>query len=221
MGTCFGAAWEVYVQGAFLAWERVLAHCRERITVARGERGKTPVAAHIVPHAVFLQAQCRPNAAPCRLSTTQTPLLAVLLQAKCSSVPSFHRPNAAPCRLFAAHTPQYAVFSQPTRRSTPTFHRPNAAVCRLFAAQTHSPAVFSQPKRSRTPSFRRLFASFNVHKFSIWTTDDIALRYSLTCYNVFTYQNSGKNVSVGPRDMFATCCFFLTSTNMVQCNQSC
>lgn len=60
MEMCFGAAWEVYVQGAFLAWERVLAHCRER--------GKTPVTSHIVPpvaacrlfagemqsHAVFL-----------------------------------------------------------------------------------------------------------------------------------------------------------------------
>lgn len=47
MEMCFGAAWEVYVQGAFLAWERVLAHCRER--------GKTPVAARIPP----LAAVCR------------------------------------------------------------------------------------------------------------------------------------------------------------------
>lgn len=131
MEMCFGAAWEVYVQGAFLAWERVLAHCRER--------GKTPVAARIPPPAAFLP---------------------------------------------------------PKRSSVPCYCSPNAAG-------------------------RRLFASFLLHKFSIWTTDDISLRYVLTCYNVFTYQNSGKNVSVGPRDMFATCCFFLTSTNMVQCNQSC
>ena len=213
MGTCFGAAWEVYVQGAFLAWERVLAHCRER--------GKTPVAARIPPHAVLLQAQCRPNAAPCHLSTTQTPLLAVLLQAKCSSVPSFCNPNAFACRLSTAPAPPPAVLLQAKCSSVPSFHRSNAAPWRLFATQTQPHAVFPPPKCSSVPSFRRLFASFNVHKFSIWTTDDIALRYSLTCYNVFTYQNSGKNVSVGPRDMFATCCFFLTSTNMVQCNQSC
>ena len=163
MEMCFGAAWEVYVQGAFLAWERVLAHCRER--------GKTPVAARISPPAAFLPP-------------------------KRSSVPSFRSPNAAPCRVIAAQTPPAAVFSQPKCSSVPCYCSPNAAG-------------------------RRLFARFNVHKFFIWTTDDISLRYVLTCYNVFTYQNSGKNVSVGPRDMFATCCFFLTSTNMVQCNQSC
>ena len=52
------------MQGAFLAWERVAAargergsaRCGERVAVARGERGKTPGAAHIAPHAVFLQA---------------------------------------------------------------------------------------------------------------------------------------------------------------------
>ena len=179
---------KLHVQGAFLAWERVLAR--------RGERGKTPVAARIPSHAVLLQAQCRPNAAPCRLFATQTPLLAVLLQAKCCRIPSFHRSNAAACRLSTAQMQLRGAFLQPKRIRPPSFRNPNAAA-------------------------RRLFASFNVHKFSIWTTDDIALRYSLTCYNVFTYQNSGKNVSVGPRDMFATCCFFLTSTNMVQCNQSC
>ena len=160
---CFGAAWEVYVQGAFLAWERVFAHCRER--------GKTPVAARIPPPAAFLPP-------------------------KRSSVPSFRSPNVAPCRVIAAQTPPAAVFLQVKCSSVPSFRSPNAAGCRLFAR-------------------------FNVHKFFIWTTDDISLRYVLTCYNVFTYQNSGKNVSVGPRDMFATCCFFLTSTNMVQCNQSC
>lgn len=138
----------------------------------------------------------------------------LLLQHVFRRMPCYCRRNVAQMQLRGA-------FLQPTRRSTPSFHRPNAAAYRLSTAQMQLRAVFSQLKRSRTPSFRRLFASFNVHKFSIWTTDDIALRYSLTCYNVFTYQNSGKNVSVGPRDMFATCCFFLTSTNMVQCNQSC
>gem|GEM_PF-5616882 len=151
------------MQGAFLAWERVLAHCRER--------DKTPVAARIPPPAAFLPP-------------------------KRSSVPSFRSPNVAPCRVIAAQTPPAAVFLQVKCSSVPSFRSPNAAGCRLFAR-------------------------FNVHKFFIWTTDDISLRYVLTCYNVFTYQNSGKNVSVGPRDMFATCCFFLTSTNMVQCNQSC
>ena len=149
------------------------------------------------------------------------PFFAGAMSPKCSSVPSFHRPNAAACRLSTAQTQPHTVFPPPKCSSVPCYCRRNAAAYRLFAAQTQPHAVFSQPKRSRTPPFRRLFASFNVHKFSIWTTDDIALRYSLTCYNVFTYQNSGKNVSVGPRDMFATCCFFLTSTNMVQCNQSC
>lgn len=55
---------KLHMQGAFLAWERVAAargergsaRCGERVAVARGERGKTPGAAHIAPHAVFLQA---------------------------------------------------------------------------------------------------------------------------------------------------------------------
>ena len=142
--------------------------------------------------------------------------------------PCYCRRNAAAYRLSTAQMPPRAVFPPPKRSSVAPFCNPHAAVHRLSTAQMQLRGAFLQPKRIRPPSFRnpnaaarRLFASFNVHKFSIWTTDDIALRYSLTCYNVFTYQNSGKNVSVGPRDMFATCCFFLTSTNMVQCNQSC
>lgn len=145
----------------------------------------------------------------------------LLLQHVFRRLPCYCRRNAAPCHLSTTQTPLLAVLLQAKCCRIPSFHRSNAAACRLSTAQMQLRAVFSQLKRSRAPSFRRLFASFNVHKFSIWTTDDIALRYSLTCYNVFTYQNSGKNVSVGPRDMFATCCFFLTSTNMVQCNQSC
>lgn len=147
---------------------------------------------------------------------------------KCSSVPSFHYLNAASRRVIAGEMLPHTVFPPLKCRRVPSFHRPNAAPWRLFATHTSQYTVFPPPKCSSVPSFRspnaagrRLFARFNVHKFFIWTTDDISLRYVLTCYNVFTYQNSGKNVSVGPRDMFATCCFFLTSTNMVQCNQSC
>lgn len=79
MEMCFGAAWEVYVQGAFLAWERVFAR--------RGERGKTPVAARIPPPAAFLPSKRSsvpsfrsPNAAPCRVIAAQTPPAAAFLQ---------------------------------------------------------------------------------------------------------------------------------------------
>ncbi|WP_449676148.1 hypothetical protein, partial [Umbribacter vaginalis] len=81
---------KLYVQGAFLAWERVLAHCRER--------GKTPVAARIPPPAAFLPSKRSsvpsfrsPNAAPCRVIAAQTPPAAAFLQVKCSSMPSFCR----------------------------------------------------------------------------------------------------------------------------------
>ena len=79
MEMCFGAAWEVYVQGASLAWERVFAR--------RGERGKTPVAARIPPPAAFLPPKRSsvpsfrsPNVAPCRVIAAQTPPAAAFLQ---------------------------------------------------------------------------------------------------------------------------------------------
>lgn len=111
-----------HMQGAFLAWERVLARRGERIAVARGERGKTPAAAHIVPHAVF-----------CRRNVAQMQLRAIFPLPKRRFSPCYCRRNAAAYRLSTAQTQLRGAFLQPKRIRPPSFRNSNAAEHRLFA----------------------------------------------------------------------------------------